>query len=59
MQRVRQRTHPVGLPPTAYPAALVGAVEAPDVETAIKKAIEEFDVTDPQQQKRLVALRRL
>jgi hypothetical protein len=33
---------------------LVGAVEAPDVET-----IDEFDVTDPQQQKRLVAQRRL
>jgi hypothetical protein len=38
---------------------MVGAVEAPDVETAIKKAIEESDVTDPQQQKRLVAQRRL
>jgi hypothetical protein len=41
------------------PATFVGVVEAPDAETAIKKAIEQFNITDPQQQKRLVAQRRL
>jgi hypothetical protein len=29
------------------PAKLLGHVEAPDEETAIKKAIEEFDIADP------------
>jgi len=33
----------------------VGRVEAPDAETAIKVAIEQFGITDTQQQKRLVA----
>jgi hypothetical protein len=41
------------------PATFVGVVEAPDAETAIKRAIEEFFITDPRQQKRLVAQRRL
>jgi hypothetical protein len=40
------------------PASFVGSVEAPDAETAIKRAIEEFNITDPQQQKRLIAQRR-
>jgi hypothetical protein len=40
------------------PAALLGHVEAPDAETAIKKAIEEFGIHDPQMQKRLFAQRR-
>jgi hypothetical protein len=39
------------------PAALLGRVEAPDEETAIKKAIEEFEVS-PALQKRLLAQRR-
>jgi hypothetical protein len=40
------------------PAAFVGMVEAPDEATAIKKAIAEFDITDTEQQKRLIAQRR-
>jgi hypothetical protein len=40
------------------PAALLGHVEAPDEETAIKRAIEEFGITNPQMQKRLLAQRR-
>jgi hypothetical protein len=39
------------------PAALLGRVEAPDEETAIKKAIDEFAVS-PALQKRLLARRR-
>jgi hypothetical protein len=39
----------------ATPAALLGYVEAPDAESAIKKAIEEFKITDPQKQRRLIA----
>jgi hypothetical protein len=37
------------------PAALVGYVDAPDAESAIKKAIEEFEIKDPQKQRRLIA----
>jgi len=37
------------------PAALIGHVEAPDAEQAIKEAIREFGITDPEQQKRLAA----
>jgi 1,2-phenylacetyl-CoA epoxidase PaaB subunit len=37
------------------PATFVGSVEAPDAETAIKRAIEKFNITDPQQQQRLIA----
>jgi hypothetical protein len=33
----------------------IGTVEAPDAETAIKVAIEQFGITDPQHQRRLVA----
>jgi len=32
-----------------------GWVEAPDAEAAIKAAIKRFGITDPQQQRRLVA----
>jgi hypothetical protein len=39
------------------PAALLGRVEAPDEETAIKKAIEEFNIS-PALQNRLLAQRR-
>ena len=38
-------------------AAFVGRVYAPDAETAIKRAIEEFAITNPEHQKRLVAQR--
>lgn len=33
----------------------IGMVDAPDAEAAIKIAIEEFGITDPQRQRRLVA----
>ena len=39
------------------PTADVGTVEAPDAETAIQVAIEHFQITDPEQQNRLVARR--
>jgi hypothetical protein len=39
------------------PAALLGRVEAPDEETAIRKAIDQFEI-DPALQKRLLAQRR-
>jgi hypothetical protein len=39
------------------PAALLGRVEAPDEETAIKKAIDEFQI-GPALQNRLLAQRR-
>ena len=39
------------------PAALFGHVEAPDAETAIKKAIDEFAI-NPALHKRLLAQRR-
>jgi hypothetical protein len=39
------------------PAQFIGSVEAPDEATAINKAIEEFKVTDPVVQKRLLAQR--
>jgi hypothetical protein len=40
------------------PAKLLGNVEAPDEESAVKRAIEEFGITNLQQQKRLLARRR-
>jgi hypothetical protein len=43
---------------TGTPAKLLGHVEAPDEESAIKQAIEEFGITNPQLQKRLLAQRR-
>jgi hypothetical protein len=41
----------------ATPATPIGSVEAPDAPSAIKKAIEIYDITDPQKQKRLIAQR--
>ena len=38
------------------PAQFVGSVQAPDEQSAIKEAIKEFGITDPEQQKRLIAL---
>jgi hypothetical protein len=35
----------------------LGYVSAPDAETAIDKAIEHFGITDPEQQRRLIAQR--
>jgi hypothetical protein len=37
------------------PAAVIGYVDAPDAESAIKKAIKEFEIKDPQKQRRLIA----
>jgi hypothetical protein len=39
------------------PAETIGYIHAPDAETAIKKAIEEFKITNAQIQQRLVAER--
>jgi len=39
----------------ASPAAVIGHVQAPDAEQAIKEAIREFGITDPEHQKRLAA----
>jgi hypothetical protein len=39
------------------PAEQIGYVEAPDEATAIKAAIEQYGITDPQKQSRLVAVR--
>jgi hypothetical protein len=39
------------------PAAFIGAVVAPDEKAAIKAAIEEFEIDNPAQQKRLLAQR--
>jgi len=39
------------------PATPISSVEAPDAASAIKKAIELFEITDPQKQKRLAAQR--
>jgi hypothetical protein len=39
------------------PAAEIGTVEAADAEAAIKAAIEKFNITNPQQQQRLMARR--
>jgi hypothetical protein len=41
----------------ASPAALIGYVEAADEEQAIRTAIREFEITNPEHQKRLVAQR--
>ena len=37
--------------------ARLGTVEAPDAERAIKQAIYDFSITDPQRQKRVAAYR--
>jgi hypothetical protein len=39
------------------PAALIGNVEAPDADQAIRIAIREFGITNPKHQKRLVEQR--
>jgi hypothetical protein len=39
----------------ATPAAMMGYVDAPDEESAIKQAIEAFKITDPQTERRLIA----
>jgi hypothetical protein len=44
--------------PRGTPAALIEIVDAPDEKAAIKKALEEYNITDPERQKRLVAQRR-
>ena len=37
------------------PAAILGRIKAPTAESAIKEWIEKFGITDPEQQRRLVA----
>ena len=54
-------------PPTQYewritrirstPAVLIGHVQAPDADQAIKEAIRKCEITSPQEQERLVAQR--
>jgi hypothetical protein len=39
------------------PAAVVGTVEAPDAKAAIQAAVEQFGITDPERQERLLAVR--
>jgi predicted chitinase len=41
----------------ATPAALVGHVEAPNAEQAVKAAIEKYEITNPHEQARLAAQR--
>ena len=41
----------------ASPAVDLGTVEAPDADTAIRVAIKEFEVTNPEHQSRLAARR--
>jgi hypothetical protein len=40
----------------ATPARLIGHVVAPDEESAIKKAIDEFKITDPYTKRRLMLI---
>jgi hypothetical protein len=42
---------------TSTPAKFIGTVTAPDEQTAIKTAIVELEIKEPQKQKRLIALR--
>jgi hypothetical protein len=37
------------------PAAILGRIKAPTAERAIEEWIEKFEITDPEQQARLVA----
>ena len=37
------------------PAVILGRINAPDAETAVKEWIEKFGITDPEHQQRLVA----
>jgi len=41
----------------ASPAVELGTVEAPDADTAIQVAIKEFEITNPEHQRRLAARR--
>jgi hypothetical protein len=41
----------------ATPAALIGHVQAPDADLAIKAAIEKYGIRNPQEQTRLAAQR--
>jgi hypothetical protein len=53
-----QPQHDAGeYPASATPAEFIGYVKAPDEEQAIKEAIKEFEISDPEKQKRLVARR--
>jgi hypothetical protein len=47
----------IGAATTIPPADFVGYVEAPDEQSAIKRAIEEYGITEPWKQSRLVAQR--
>lgn len=42
----------------ALPTLLLGTVEAPDEKTALEIAVDEFEIDDPDQQKKLIAKRR-
>ena len=37
------------------PAAILGLIKARDAESAVKEWIEKFNITDPEQQSRLMA----
>jgi hypothetical protein len=37
------------------PAAILGRINGPDAETAVKEWIEKFGISDPEQQQRPVA----
>ena len=37
------------------PAAILARIKAPDAESVVKEWIEKFNITDPEQQSRLVA----
>jgi hypothetical protein len=59
VQSVRQLSFPAGASPRikATPAANVGTVQAPDAETAIRTAIQQFGIKNWAHQQRLVAQR--
>jgi hypothetical protein len=39
------------------PAQFIGLMYAPDEKAAIREAIKEFEITDPEHQKRLMVVR--
>jgi hypothetical protein len=43
------------IPYQGTPAAVLGRIAAPDAESAVKKWIETYGITDREQQQRLVA----
>jgi hypothetical protein len=54
-----EQAAPLGdLPPQRHASEAARFVDAPDEESVIKRAIEEFGITNPQVQKRLLAQRR-